>query len=603
METIDIKDLSWRYTNNKPDVLRNINIEVRSGEFLGIMGPTGAGKSTFALALRGVLFDFFEDGVVTGKASIKKVDVIRSSPQLFADRIGLVFQDASNQVLGTTVREDIAFGLCNLGLPVDEIISRIDHYIAKVRLTDKDWRSPATLSGGELQRLAIAGVLSMEPSVLVLDEPFAELDPRGKQELCELLDNLRNEKDITVVLIEQDMELIARYADRVAIFHKGEIVIYDKPCEAFRQLDKCIEIGVNPPEIIHLAVLMNARYGIVFNPLPLSAKEMCTQIKTMMRGSGKITDTEPNKPTLSENCVFRCQDLKVSSQELEQKSKQALIRIEDLSYVYPAAEANAPALIDVNMEIFRGEYIGLVGCNGAGKTTLTKHLNGMLSAIKGRVIYKGKDIPYKTTTILASEIGYCFQNPDHQIFEQSVFNEITYGLKNLDLDQKEIEVRVSNVLRLVGLSDYADEHPHNLGKGQRQKIALASIIVLEPEILVIDEPTTGLDWFESKKILNLIHELHSRGTTVIVVTHDMRIVREYATRIVVMSDGRIAFDGPPKSLASRQDVLKTAGISLGPIFELYQLLSEDLKFDNEYDLITVENMASVLANLLLKYHS
>jgi energy-coupling factor transport system ATP-binding protein len=584
MAYIEISNLSWRYRENSPDVLKNVNLSINKGDFFGIMGATGSGKSSFALAVRGLIPAFFEEGKLQGKVVIGDIEVTKSDANLLADKIGMVFQDASSQILGTTVHQDVAFGPSNLCYPKERVLELVDRYLQKVRLTDKSDRSPAMLSGGEMQRLAAAGVLCMEPSILVLDEPAAELDPRGKDELCVMLDDLRKEQDITIILIEQDPELIVRYSDRVAIFNHGEVALLGSPREVFSNTEKCIEMGVFPPEIVQLAHSLTSDYKQNFSPLPLTSGEMHEQVlaKIAARGQGAkqiyVADKEKTTKLLEISETF--------------------IKIENLSHIYSSTAEKVTALKNINLSITAGEYVTIIGSNGAGKTTLTKHLNGLLQPTTGKVYYRGEDVAKKQTAELSTEIGYGFQNPDHQIFSKTVHEEIAFGLVNLGMNEEEINDRVSRVLDLVGLGDVSTINPYNLGKGERQKVALASTIVLEPKTLVIDEPTTGLDWIESKRVLNLIHELNKKGTTVIVVTHDMRIVREYATRVIAMNAGEIVFDGTPYELMSSPEVFKVTNVGMTPVFHLYYSLSEYFPASQKSNLHTLEDFSEFVAGVL-----
>lgn len=558
MSFIEINNLSWRYSEKSPFAISNLNLTIDKGEFIGIMGATGSGKTTLALALRGLIPEFFEEGVIEGEIRINDIKIFESDANLLADVIGMVFQDASSQILGTTVTQDIAFGPSNLDLPKEEVLEIVAQYIERMGLQGKEFRSPDKLSGGEMQRLAAAGVMCMEPSVLVMDEPAAELDPKGKEDLCAILNQLRNEKGITVVLIEQDPELIIRFCDRMAILDKGELVLLGTPREVFSNTKLCIQYGVNPPEIVEVSQTLKEKYQIEFQPTPISSEELVSQILPIIKNkNGK--NKQAQKPI----------------QEVDKvEEKTPLFSIQNLTHTYSSSGYSVKALDNISFDIYPGEYITIIGSNGAGKTTLAKHLNGLLTPTSGDVIYNNVNLKGKKTAELFSEIGYCFQNPDHQIFSKSVYEEIAFGLVNLGMEEEEINQKVKAVLELVNLSGFEDSNPFNLGKGERQKIALASTIVLEPNTLVIDEPSTGLDWIESQNIFSLIDGLNKKGTTLIAITHDMRIVREYATRVIVMTEGHIIFDGKPYELISSPEIFTQGKIDMTPIFKVYNELHD-----------------------------
>lgn len=586
MPIIQVDNINWRYETQEPKVINDISLEIESKEFIGIMGPTGAGKTSLALALRGLIPEFFEDGKFEGKVTVHGIDVSNSSPQLFANVVGSVFQDASSQILGTTVFDDIAFGPCNLGLERDEVIKRVNTYANKLKLTEKLYRDPDALSGGEMQRLVAAGALCMEPKVLIMDEPAAELDPKGRQDLGEILDGLRDGKDVTVILIEQDPELIASYSSKVAIMSKGKIVAYGNAKEVFAQIDLCDEVGVSPPEMVKLANLLK-KGNIELSTLPLSSEEMFKEILKIF--------------SLSELSGAATNDKRLQYSKFVRSDIKPLYEFENLIHTYDTPNGPFNALDGVNLNIYPGDYITLIGTNGAGKTTLTKHINNILSPTEGFVKLKGEDIKGKDVSEFLSEVGYCFQNPDHQIFSNTVKEEVAYGLLNLGLPQEKIDKKVDDILELVGLSDVKDENPFSLGKGERQKIAIASTVVMEPEFLVIDEPTTGLDWNESKKILELIETLHKQGTTILAVTHDMRIVREYSTRVAAMNKGKIIFDGDITGLLDNQELFENANINLPPVLDLYHKLKPYFPEIENNKVRTIEDMSELLIKLYEKH--
>ncbi|MEN6314124.1 MAG: energy-coupling factor transporter ATPase [Clostridiaceae bacterium] len=589
MPIANIQNVTWKYGTEEPSVLKNISMEIEPKDFIGIMGPTGAGKSSLAFVFRGLIPDFFEEGEFEGKVTISGIQVSKSSPQLFADVVGSVFQDASSQILGTTVFDDIAFGPCNLGLPKDEVIERVNTYLKKLKLTEKSKRKPDSLSGGEMQRLVSAGALCMEPKVLVMDEPAAELDPKGRKDLCEILDSLRQGKDITVVLIEQDPELIVQYSSKIALMSKGEIVAWGTPHEVFRDVELCGKIGIAPPEMVKLAYILKKQWNIELPDFPLTTNEMFESLLSVLKAPAANSTRILDIPKA------------YNYQTFEKDDEEALLEFSNITHTYQTPEGPFNALDDISLNIYRGDYITLIGTNGAGKTTLTKHINNILTPDKGTVKLKGKDIRNRETADFLTEIGYCFQNPDHQIFSKTVEEEVAYGLINLGLPQEEIDKKVDDILNLMDLQEVKDDNPFILGKGERQKIAIASIVVLEPEFLVIDEPTTGLDWVESQKILEFIEALHKRGMTILAVTHDMRIVREYSSRVVAMNKGKIVYDGDAAGLLDYQEVFETANISLPPVLELYHMLKSRFSEIGGQNVKTIEDMAELIYKLYVNH--
>ncbi|MGP3534105.1 ABC transporter ATP-binding protein [Microbacterium sp. RD1] len=567
---IELQSVSFRYGEDLPLALDSVDLSIRAGEFVGVVGATGSGKSSLAYAIRGMIPSFFEDGEMSGRVIAAGYNVTESDAQFSADKLGMVFQDAASQAFGSTVLLDAAFGPVNLGLPRETVVERVRRYLDRVRLRSKIDQSPATLSGGETQRLAIAGVLATEPDLLILDEPVAELDPHGRKEVCDVLDELRATRGVTVVLIEQDPDLIARYADRVVVMDAGRIAMVGTPREVFGDAEACLRLGVYPPETAALAqrLPLPAAAGT-----PLTAGELEELVGPLLTGDAKWEES----PGRSDEAI------------------DEVLALRGVSHRYPNG---FEALRDVDLSIGSREYVAIVGTNGAGKTTLTKHFNGIRRPTAGVVVVAGADIADTSTPDLAMKIGYCFQNPDHQIFSSTVREEVEYGLKCQGIEEAARGPRVDRILEVFELSEFADTNPLNLGKGQRQKVALASILVLEPEVLVIDEPTTGLDWQECQQILDIIDEFHAAGTTVVAVTHDMRLVRERAQRVVAMSHGRIAYDGPSADFFFQDEVLREADIERTPLSEIATFVAERLGVPPAVLPRTVDGMAGVLEALI-----
>lgn len=563
---IDLRNVSWRYGDEDPLVLDGVDLHVERGEFIGVVGATGSGKSTLAYAIRGMIPSFFEGGTMSGSVIVGDMNIAESHAQYSSDLLGMVFQDASSQAFGSTVLLDASFGPSNLGLPRTTVVERVRTYLDRVRLAKKYSQSPATLSGGETQRLAIAGVLAMQPQVLILDEPVAELDPHGRKEVCQILDELRETHGATVILIEQDPDLVARYADRILLMSGGRIARDGSPREVFADAEGCIELGVFPPETALIAQRLHRRAGVVFAETPLVADELVPALGRVAPGESRRADA-----------------LVAGDVVLETRG---------LGHTYATG---LDALSEVDLQVRRGEYVAVVGTNGAGKTTLTKHFNGILRPTRGVVLVEGEDIASTETPDLAMSIGYCFQNPDHQIFASTVEEEIEFGLKCYGVSEEDRPARVARIMAAFELTDLADANPLNLGKGQRQKVALASILVLEPKILVIDEPTTGLDWQECRQILDILDGFHANGTTIVVVTHDMRLVRERAKRVIAMSGGRVAYDGPSADFFFEADVLAGADIELTPVSELATLIARRDGVSPTSLPITVDGMVQLLA--------
>lgn len=537
---IELKDVSYCYPNSGKPSLKNITLSVQKGSFVAVMGPSGAGKTTLTLCLNGLIPQLLE-GDFTGKVTVAGRDLSIHSVQSMVKHIGLVLDDPEAQIFGRTVQEDTAFGPVNLSLPEKEIYQRVVDALNRVRLRGYEERDTTELSGGEKQRLAIAGVLALQPEILVLDEPTTELDPVGRTEIYRTIDDLRSTKQLTIIVTEQNSEEIINRADELIVLNQGAIVWKGAPEDLFRNIPLLDEFGIRPIPATLVGWNFYQKGWISFEEIPLdlpSAEKMVRNVLSKKSLLGPINS--------------------LKSQPVRQpETKAPVVQVINLDYRY---HPDHIALHSVNLTIRKGEFVALIGKNGSGKTTLAKHFNGLLKPSAGDVIVDGMNTKEYDTSFLAQVVGYVFQNPDHQIFSVSVEKELEYGLKNAGIDEAEIRQRIDHVLKFTGLEPHRYEHPLSLGKGERQMIAVASILALEPKILVIDEPTTGLDWVGLQSMMSLIKQLHQDGTTIIMISHDMEIVAQYAERVIVMKDGGILLDGSTKEAFENFQVLAQAGI-------------------------------------------
>ncbi|MFA7288518.1 MAG: energy-coupling factor transporter ATPase [Melioribacteraceae bacterium] len=489
--TIKVEVQKYQYENSIDVTLKNLHFDIKKGEFVGLMGRTGAGKTTTLMLLNGLIPNFFE-GNFDGTVISNSMNTQRYRVQTLSRFVGLVMQDPETQIFGITVEKDVAFGPSNLAIEKSRISEIINESLNVVGLNGYKNRISTELSGGEKQRLTIAGVLAMEPEILVLDEPTSELDPEGRREIYKLLKILVKEKNVTVIISGHDSEEMLEFTDRIIVLDKGTIVWNGIPQSLFNDKELAEKYGIMP--------------------------------------------TGNNSNDLEQ--INRINEEKLNA-EGTLKEKKIMIEARNLSFEY---ENGRKALKDINLKIFEKEFVSLIGKNGAGKTTFSKQINGLLKPKSGTILINGVDIKNNSTAELSKEIGYVFQNPDHQIFSATVYDEVEYGLKNLKLTEDEREERVKNALEFVGLSNQNKRHPFTLGKGERQKLAVASILAMKPKILVIDEPTTGQDWDGTKRMMELMKKLNSEGTTLITITHNLKLALEYSDRIIKFSDGKVESD-------------------------------------------------------------
>lgn len=536
-QSLDVVSVSYRYPKADSDVLRGIDLSFAAGGFTVVMGQTGAGKSTLLMALNGVI-PHLKEGTMAGEVVLDGTSLRDFRVQTITEYVGLVLQDPESQILGRTVAEDVAFGPRNYLVPRDEIRRRVSDCLAHVQLTGFDDRETAQLSGGQKQRLAIAGILALQPQVLCLDEPTSELDPQGREEIYSTVDRLRRDGEATIIAVEHASADVVHRADRLVVLHDGQVSWEGAPADFFRDLEL---VNANLVKPLPLAVIGDAlvQAGLIErDQIPLELTAAAELVEKLAHG--------------------RTLPAPAAAQPLPEDAEEPVIVLRDLVHTYPGGHRG---LSGVNLTINAGEYVALIGRNGAGKTTLAKHLNRILQPTSGSVEINGVDAATLQPWELARHVGYVFQNPDHQIFCATVAEEVAYGLKTAGLPQAEIDQRLEEVLGFTGLSEVREEHPFSLGKGERQRIAVASILALRPKILVVDEPTTGQDWAGVQTMMTMIDQLNAEGTTIVMVTHDIDVVAHHARRVIVISDGQVAADGPTAEVLAQTDALAGAAVT------------------------------------------
>jgi len=417
MTAVKVKDLRFTYKGGKKPALNGISLKIEKGEFFAILGPNGAGKTTLALCLIGVIPHYIE-GEYDGEVVVNGLRILEHSIQEVATRLGLILQDPESQIIGITVKDDVAFGPCNLGLSRDEVLQRVKYSLGVVRLNGYEERETYRLSGGEKQRVAIASVLALKPDILVADEPTSELDPIGKREVFDTLLKLRNEEGKTIIMITHEVDWAVKCADRIGILYDGRFVSVGEPREVIRELGEegLRRYGVRVPQASQLYFRLE-RY-LDGNKSPwITVEEAVSALKELL---GK-------KRGLKE--------IMARGRELVKSTGEPVIIVEDLWHIYPGG---IEALRGINMHVYRGEHLAIIGQNGSGKTTLVKHFNGLLKPTKGRVLVFGTDTRNVSVSELSKKVGYVFQNPDHQIFAPSILEEVAFGLRNLKLPEEEV---------------------------------------------------------------------------------------------------------------------------------------------------------------------
>lgn len=552
---IQLNDVSYRYPRSKNWAILHLNLEIQKGEFVAIMGENGAGKSTFCQMLNGIIPNSF-GGILKGQVLINGLDTKESGIAQLATQVGIVLEDPETQLFTTSVGSEVAFGPENLCQTPAEIQENVRWALDVVRLTGLEDRMPLALSGGQKQRLAIAANIAMRPNVLVLDEATSQLDPLGVEEVLSVVRELNQKYGMTIVMATDASEMIARVMDRVIVLDKGHLVAQETPRKIFSQTGLFQKYMIRSPQVTQLAARIQ-QAGQAYTDLPITIDEARSDVTQRLGGYAQYRATLEEQPKANG---------KVET--------EPIIVVDHLDFVYQPL--NVHAVKDVSFTIRRGEFVALIGQNGSGKTTVLKNLLGLNKPTRGKVIVGGLDISTSAVADMAKHVGFVLQNPDQQLFAEKVEEEIAYGPRNLGLDKALIEERVTEALRLVGLEDKRKEFPPALSKGDRAKTVIASALALNPEIVILDEPTTGQDYRGCHQIMQIANQLHEQGRTVVFVTHHMALVAEYARRVIVMNGGKILLDGPTAEVFNQPEVVRQAYIIPPQITELGQTLPVEL---------------------------
>ncbi len=545
-----LEDVWWRYPtfSEKPSAwtLRDVTLHIDQGECLGITGPSGAGKTTLCRTMLGILPS-------TARLTTEQLPQhFRGTITLLGEpvtaktasfhRIGMVLQDPENQFLRMSLLHELGLGLQIQGVPSEEILRRTHEALRWVGLEHlwhgAVYRHPADLSGGQKQRVAIASFLALRPQVLILDEPTSDLDPVGKREVIDTIARLRRDYRITVVLVEQDPDILTAFCDRIALLSEGRVELVARPAAFYAERTLLEQSGASVGELTRIS--WQSGYTYQSRP-PLTLEE----------------GEQAFAPALSS--LSRSAYAPVSGKT---PAQEVVVQAENVHYRY---EDGTTALHGVNLTLYRGEMLALLGPNGSGKTTFAKIVAGIYRPSSGKVRVLGQDVlSRRVRALLPGQVGYVFQNPDHQLFCRKVSDEIEYGLKNLGMSPQQRRKVIEVTLSAVDLASYADEDPLFLSKGQRQRLAVAALLAMGPEIVIVDEPTTGQDYRSITDMMRLLCGLQQQGKTILVITHDMTLVTEYCQRVVAFRNGGLSFTGTPTELFTDQQAVQKTGLRPSP---------------------------------------
>lgn len=541
---IEFKDFSFRYDAQKQPTLKHIDLTINRGEKVLIVGLSGSGKSTLGNCLNG-LIPFTYQGEIEGSIKINGKETKTLSIAELSKTVGTVLQDSDGQFVGLNVGEDIAFALENDNVQVEKMHMLVDDVAKMVNMDDYIEHSPMELSGGQKQRVALAGVLVDDVDVLLFDEPLANLDPATGKRAIELIDELQKKTGKTIIIIEHRLEdVLHRHVDRIVLIEDGKIILDDTPDNVLAT-DKLIESGIREPLYVSAAKFAGVKITADMHPSDIE----------------RFTLDDEDKHKI----------LAWAKSHIEEKTdlNDVLLKGDDLYFSYDGTKT----IIDgVSFDVKKGEMFAIIGKNGAGKSTLSKILVGFEKEDDGKIYLEGRDIKDDTIYERGKEIGLVLQNPNQMICNTMIFDEVAYGLKNAHVDEKEIAERVSETLKICGLYEMRNWPISALSYGQKKRVTIASILVMRPKIIILDEPTAGQDYRHYTEIMEFLEELNREGQTIIMITHDMHLMLEYCDRCITLVDGKIYFEGLPSKALVDKTVTDKANLKMTSLYDLAKIV-------------------------------
>ena len=538
---ISFNQFTFQYDAQAEATLKDISFDIAKGEKVLILGPSGSGKSTLAQCLNGIIPNIHK-GQAQGQVRIDGQDIFKQSIYDKSQLVSTVLQDPDGQFIGLTVAEDLAFALENDCADQSEMKDKVALWAERLDLTSLLNHRPQDLSGGQKQRVSLAGVLIDESPILLFDEPLANLDPKSGQETIDLIDKIHKEVGATTIIIEHRLEdVLYRPVDRILLVNEGELIFNGSPDELLSST-LLLENGIREPLYV-----------------------------TVLRQLGFDTRSAQN---LSQLDALDLSDLALPDRVLKDKrdsSSDSILKVEGLSVSY----GDNPAIIeDMSFSLKKGERLAIVGKNGAGKSTLAKALCGFVPS-QGKLTYKGQDISQDSIAERSERIGFVLQNPNQMISQTMIFDEVALGLRLRGIEEAEVEERVHEVLKTCGLYSFRKWPISALSFGQKKRVTIASILVLKPEIIILDEPTAGQDYKTYTDIMNFLDSLQKQGHTIVMITHDMQLMLEYSDRCLVVVEGKVIADDNPVTILNQKDLLESANLKQTSLYTLGQKLSSD----------------------------
>ena len=538
---IEFKDFSFKYNSQAEPTLKNINLKINKGEKILLAGPSGSGKSTIGRCLNGLIPNI-DQGEVEGKCLVNGKDITSTSLFDFSFTTSTILQDADSQFIGLTVGEDIAFALENDCQPKDKMHQTVNQWANELKIKELLTQSPQSLSGGQKQIVALAGVLVDESPILLFDEPLANLDPASGLKTMAIIDKIQKELNATVIIIEHRVEeVLSQPIDRIILVNEGTIVA-DQPTNQLLHSHTLEKIGVREP--LYLKALTAANVN-------LSSINEVDQISTL-----------PVSEKISDKLAAWTKQAKITKKEAD---NLPLLKLDHVGHQY---SKNQPyPLKDISTTINQGDFISIVGQNGAGKTTLCRTICGFISN-EGKITLKDQNLSDLSIKERAEKIGYVMQDPNQMISQKMIFDEIALGLRLRNVDEETIKQRVDQTLKICGLYPFRHWPISALSFGQKKRVTIAAILVLEPEIIILDEPTAGQDWKTYTEIMSFLKHLNTIGKTIIIITHDMHLMLEYTSRSLAFAKGKLIADTTPIELLTNQALIKEASLKCTSLYDL-----------------------------------
>ncbi|MFQ7323955.1 ATP-binding cassette domain-containing protein [Streptococcus oralis] len=538
---IELKDFSFQYKAQSEPTLKKLNLTIYKGEKVLIVGPSGSGKSTIGQCLNGIIPNIYK-GTSSGKFLIQGKESFALSIYEKSHLVSTVLQDTDGQFIGLSVAEDLAFALENDMVELESMKSRVHTWAERLDLSKLLGHRPQDLSGGQKQRVSLAGVLIDESPILLFDEPLANLDPKSGQDIIDLIDQIHEEQGTTTIIIEHRLEdVLYRPIDRVILINQGQVLFNGSPDELLRTT-LLAENGIREP--LYLTTLR--QLGQDISKLPHLDK-----VEKLPLGDVSVDIPTPHFEKGAE--------------------AETILELGHLNFAYREGQ---PILKDLSLTIPKGQRLAIVGKNGAGKSTLAKAICGFIQT-EGTYFSKGEDIKDDSVKERAERVGYVLQNPNQMISTNMIFDEVALGLRLRNVPEEQIESRVHQALKTCGLYEFRKWPISALSYGQKKRVTIASILVLGPDVLVLDEPTAGQDQRNYTEIMDFLDELHQKGHTIVMITHDMQLMLDYSDRAVVVMDGQVLADLTPAELLTQPEILKRANLKETSIFALANRLGVD----------------------------